>query len=368
VNFGAAPRVVSGSSAAPKPEKPRREVILALWCHLVKSPKNASASMNPATQRRERRALKLPLSLNRECLGVDRRWEMIYMRLAICLTGRLLLAATLCGLPLGPSVGAANLAPAPKVASLRLYVFDCGTLVYNKPEDYNLKREEVKDTNMGVTCYLVVHPKGTLIYDTGLNDRLVGRPLYENVLDGYGQIKFNTLSGQLADIGVRSTNIDYLVLSHYHWDHIGNAGEFAGSTWLVYKGDRDHMFSSASRADPWFSQYSALERSKTVLLNGDYDVFGDGTVVVLATPGHTEGHCSLWVRLKNTGPVVLSGDLYHYAEERDLKRMPEEEKTKGTVESRQKVEELLRRTGAQLWIGHSMEFFRTVRKSPAWYD
>jgi N-acyl homoserine lactone hydrolase len=65
---------------------------------------------------------------------------------------------------------------------------------------------------------------------------------------------------------------------------------------------------------------------------------------------------------------VLSGDLYHYAEERDLRRMPDEEKIQGTVESRQRVEELVRRTGAQLWIGHSMEFFRTVRKSPAWYD
>jgi glyoxylase-like metal-dependent hydrolase (beta-lactamase superfamily II) len=281
----------------------------------------------------------------------------------------LLTAALLAASALPSPAGAADLAPAPpKVTSPRLYVFDCGTLVYNKPEDYNLKRDEVKDSNMGVTCYLVVHPKGLLIYDTGLNDRLVGRPLYENVTDGYAQIKFNTLSGQLADIGITPSKIDYLVLSHYHWDHIGNADDFAGSTWLVYKGDRDQMFSSAARAYAWFGQYSALENSKTKLLSGDYDVFGDGTVVVLATPGHTEGHCSLLVRMKNTGPVVLSGDLYHYAEERDLKRMPDEEKTTGTVESRQKIEDLLRRTGAQLWIGHSMEFFRTVRKSPAWYD
>jgi glyoxylase-like metal-dependent hydrolase (beta-lactamase superfamily II) len=269
---------------------------------------------------------------------------------------------------LAPHASIAELAPAPKVTSPRLYVFDCGTLVYNKPEDYNLKREEVRDSNMGVTCYLVVHPKGMLIYDTGLNDRLVGRPLYENVLEGYAQIKFNTLSGQLADIGVTPGKVDYLVLSHYHWDHVGNAADFAGSTWLVYKGDRDRMFSKESRAYPWFSQYSALEHSKTMLLSGDHDVFGDGTVVVIATPGHTEGHCSLMVRLKDTGPVVLSGDLYHYAEERDLNRMPEEEKTSGTIQSRQKVEELLRRTGAKLWVGHSMEFFRTVRKSPAWYD
>jgi N-acyl homoserine lactone hydrolase len=290
------------------------------------------------------------------------------MRLALSMTFHLLAAAMLGASALLSPASASDLAPPPKVTSPRLYVFDCGTLVYNKPEDYNLKRDEVKDSNMGVTCYLVVHPRGMLIYDTGLNDRLVGRPLYENVTDGYAQIKFNTLRGQLADIGVTPSNIEYLVLSHYHWDHIGNADDFAGSTWLVYKGDRDQMFSSAARAYAWFSQYSALERSKTMLLSGDHDVFGDGTVVVLATPGHTEGHCSLLVRLKNTGPVVLSGDLYHYAEERDLKRMPDEEKTTGTVESRQKVEELLRRTGAQLWIGHSMEFFRTVRKSPAWYD
>jgi glyoxylase-like metal-dependent hydrolase (beta-lactamase superfamily II) len=290
------------------------------------------------------------------------------VRAAVDSIARLLAAALLGVWALAPPASAANLAPPPKVSSPRLYVFDCGTLVYNKPEDYNLTRDEVKDTNMGVTCYLVVHPKGTLIFDTGLNDRLIGRPLYENVLDGYAQIKFNTLSGQLSDIGVSPAGIDYLVLSHYHWDHIGNAGDFAHSTWLVYKGDRDQMFSSAARAYPWFGQYAALEHSKTMLLSGDHDVFGDGTVVVLATPGHTEGHCSLLVRLKNTGPVVLSGDLYHYPEERALKRMPDEEKTTGTVESRKKIEELVRRTGAQLWIGHSMEFFRTVRKSPAWYD
>jgi len=290
------------------------------------------------------------------------------VRFAVHMMLGLLAAAVLGVAALPPPANAAKFAPLPKVTGPRLYVFDCGTLVYNKPEDYNLKRSEVKDSNMGVTCYLVVHPRGMLIYDTGLNDRLIGRPLYENVLDGYAQVKFNTLSGQLADIGVAPANIDYLVLSHYHWDHIGNANDFAGSTWLVYEGDRDQMFSAAARAYPWFSQYSALEKSKTMRLTGDHDVFGDGTVVVIATPGHTKGHCSLLVRLKNTGPVVLSGDLYHYAEERDLKRMPDEEKTTGTVESRRKIEELLRRSGAQLWIGHSMEFFRTVRKSPAWYD
>jgi glyoxylase-like metal-dependent hydrolase (beta-lactamase superfamily II) len=290
------------------------------------------------------------------------------MRIGPRVAARLLAAVVLGAAGFGQPADSAELASAPKVTSPRLYVFDCGTLVYNKPEDYSLRREEVKDTNMGVTCYLVVHPKGMLLYDTGLNDRLVGRPLYENVLEGYGQLKFQTLSGQLADIGVTPASINYLVLSHYHWDHVGNAGDFSASTWLVYRGDREQMFSATARGYAWFSQYAALEHAKTTLLSGDHDVFGDGSVVVIATPGHTEGHCSLLVRLKNTGPIVLSGDLYHYAEERDLKRMPDEERTTGTVESRQKIEELVRRNGAQLWIGHSMEFFRMVRKSPAWYD
>lgn len=284
------------------------------------------------------------------------------------LAARLIAAVLTVGLLSAVPAFGAQLPAPPKVTSPRLYVLDCGTLINNKPEDYNLKREEVKDTNMGVTCYLVIHPAGLLIYDTGLNDRLVGRPLYENVLDGYGQIKFNTLIGQLADVGVTPANVDYLVLSHYHWDHVGNAGDFAGATWLVYQRDRDQMFNQAARATPWFGQYAALERSKLRLLDGDHDVFGDGSVVIIATPGHTEGHCSLLVRLKNSGPILLSGDLYHYAEERDLNRMPEEEKTLGTVESRQKVETLVRKTGAQLWVGHSMELFRVVRKSPAWYD
>ena len=280
-----------------------------------------------------------------------------------------LLAAAVFGLvTFAFGAGAAELAPLPKAAGLRLYVLDCGTLVYNKPEDYNLSREEVKDSNMGVTCYLLMHPKGMLLFDTGLDDRIVGRPLYENVLEGYAQIKFNTLRGQLADIGVAPEAVDYLVLSHYHWDHIGNADAFAGASWLVYRGDRDAMFAPAARREPWFGRYAALEHAKTALLDGDHDVFGDGSVMVIATPGHTEGHCSLLVRLKNTGPVLLSGDLYHYAEERTLQRMPDSEKTSGTVESRRKVEDLVRRTGAQLWIGHSMEFFRTVRKAPAWYD
>jgi N-acyl homoserine lactone hydrolase len=268
--------------------------------------------------------------------------------------------------PVAPS-RPAGLAPLPKVTSPRLYVIDCGTLVYNRPEDYSLTREEVADTNMSVPCFLVIHPKGILLFDTGLSDRLVGRPLYENVDEGYGQIKFNTLRGQLADIGVAPGDITYLAISHSHWDHVGNANDYAGSIWLAQQAELDFMF--GPKADPAnVALYSALAHSRKQLFAGDHDVFGDGTVILKFTPGHTPGHQSLYVKLAKTGGVVIAGDLYHYAEERTLDRMPPEEKPTATPASRALMDRFLTEKNAQLWIGHSTAFFKNAIKSPGWYD
>jgi glyoxylase-like metal-dependent hydrolase (beta-lactamase superfamily II) len=265
------------------------------------------------------------------------------------------------------SVAAPSLSPLPVVTQPRIYVLDCGTLIYNRPEDYGLTREEVATTNMAVTCYLVVHPKGILLFDTGLSDRLVGRPVWENVLEGYGQVKFNTLRGQLADIGVTPDKITYLALSHSDWDHVDNANDYAGSTWLTQKPEREVMFGpQTTAADRLY--YQALEHAKTVIFEGDHDVFGDGSVVLKFTPGHTKGHQSLYVKLAKTGGVVLSGDLYHYPEERTLHRMPKEEEAAGTAASRASMEEFLRKTHSELWIGHSIAFFKDALKSPAWYE
>ena len=260
-----------------------------------------------------------------------------------------------------------GLAPLPKVSSPRLYVIDCGTLTYNRPEDYQLTREEVADTNMSVPCFLVIHPKGILLFDTGLSDRLVGRPLWENVDGGYGQIKFNTLRGQLADIGLTPADITYLAISHSHWDHVGNANDYAGAIWLTQKAELEFMF--APDADPaYVALYSALAQARKQVFVGDHDVFGDGTVILKFTPGHTPGHQALYVKLAKTGGVVLSGDLYHYAEERTLHRMPKEEESTATPQSREIIERFLKEKNAQLWIGHSTTFFRNAIKSPGWYD
>jgi len=106
-----------------------------------------------------------------------------------------------------------------------------------------------------------------------------------------------------------------------------------------------------------------------LITTAEYDVFGDGSVIIKQAPGHTEGHSVLYVKLAKTGPVVLSGDLYHYPAERKLGRLPtfdvNEEQTKA---SRADIEAFLKRTGAQLWIQHDLVGFRKLKLAPQYYD
>ena len=159
-------------------------------------------------------------------------------------------------------------------------------------------------------------------------------------------------------------------MSHYHGDHVANANSFAGATWLVRKVERDRMFSDTPivRSDP--ANYDELKTSKTILLDKDeWDVFGDGAVVIKSTPGHTPGHNVLFLKLKKTGPVVLSGDLYHYPEERTLNRLPVADfNREQTAASRAELEVFLKKTGAQLWIEHDIIANAKLKKAPAFYE
>ena len=114
-------------------------------------------------------------------------------------------------------------------------------------------------------------------------------------------------------------------------------------------------------------QYSKLKDSKTIVIDGDYDVFGDKSVTLISTPGHTPGHQCLLVRLPKTGPVLLSGDLYHFPGEREFHTFPTGSNA-DYVASRAKVEALLKSTGAQLWIQHDMISNHKLKKSPQYYE
>src|SRR4051794_38960838 len=260
----------------------------------------------------------------------------------------------------------------PAVKSPRLYVMDCGVLVRGEPRAYNLTTEQVGgNTNFSDACFLVVHPKGTLLWDVGIIPDAQITPGGVEIQTGRGGTSnkaSKTLTGQLAAIGYRPKDITYLAVSHGHADHVANANDYAGSTWLVQRAERDNMFSEQARKQTAFATYSALEHSKTTALDGDFDVFGDGTVMLVSTPGHTPGHQSLMVRLQNTGTIVLTGDLYHYAAERTLKTLPNGDNKELTAASRAKVEELLKTPRTQLWIQHDIVGNSKLRKAPAFYD
>jgi N-acyl homoserine lactone hydrolase len=279
------------------------------------------------------------------------------------LAGAALMGAALWGATAAQAQGASP-------PAIKLYIFDLGSLHSANPEP--LVQRGVKTTDMSVVAYLVVHPRGTLLWDSGtIPDELV-KPGGTTVARA---TVTKTLSGQLAEIGYKPADIDYFALSHYHYDHSANANQFAGSTWLVQKPERAAMFPDKPPADPIdpsvSTKFSALANSKTVLLDGDHDVFGDGSVVIVSTPGHTPGHQSLFVKLAKTGPLVLSGDLYHYPAERTLKDFrPFAGRGDDAKEasSKAKVEALLRDKGAALWIQHDLEADAKLKKSPAYYD
>ena len=259
--------------------------------------------------------------------------------------------------------------------SLRLYVLDCGIITPTSVEAHGLKPSEMADTKMVTPWFLIAHPRGTLMWDAGeipdsafqngvspqkLNNFTVGRPLLP----------------QLAAIGYTPANITYMALSHYHGDHVANASLFAGSTWIVQKADRDAILAPRPAVPPAVGRvpdpkfFEGLANSKTVLLNNeDRDVFADGTVVIKSTPGHTPGHQALYLKLANTGGVLLSGDLYHYQEEITYKKIPSFDTNKEqTAKSREMIEEFVKQNRAQLWIQHDYTAGIKRKIAPEFYD
>ena len=259
----------------------------------------------------------------------------------------------------------------PKAAqNLRLYVFNCGTIDVADISVFHPGIGKGEHKRLTDSCYLIVHPKGTLMWDTGLPDALINIPEGKTVYNLFTMHVTRTLASQLQEIGYAPDTINYLGISHMHSDHIGNVNLFPKATLLM----QQEEYAAAFGPEPGkygFSpeNYPTLHANPVKQLAGDYDVFGDGTVIIKRTLGHTPGHQALFVKLPKTGNILLSGDLVHFTENWEHKYVPGFNYDKAqSLKTMDEVARFLKDNHAVLWIQHDLEQNQEIKHAPKYYE
>jgi N-acyl homoserine lactone hydrolase len=246
--------------------------------------------------------------------------------------------------------------------AVRLYIFNCGE---GHAEDMSRWTPGINvGTPLDVSgnCYLIRHPKGDLVWDTGVPDAVASMPNGIGGQNGAPTWKRpKALASQLEEIGVKPSSVQFLAVSHTHPDHIGNVELFPQSTLLVQQAEYEWPGPlGVARFKP---------EHPVKKLNGDYDVFGDDTVRIISTPGHTPGHQCLMVKLNKTGSIILSGDAVHFRDNWENRRVPATNTNKDqTLASMQRIAALLGETKGQLWINHDKPQTANLKHSPEYYD
>jgi N-acyl homoserine lactone hydrolase len=245
----------------------------------------------------------------------------------------------------------------------RLYVLNCGEGVAGDISRWSPGVNEGKSMDFVDNCYLIKHAQGWFLWDTGIPDAVATMPNGLPPADPKAVYwhRPKTLAAQLGQLGVAPSDVKAVAISHTHPDHIGNVEMFPNAMLYVQKLEYD--WPGAGNAPRFKPEHPATK------LEGDRDVFGDGSVVILATPGHTPGHQSLLVKLPKTGAVVLSGDAVHFKSNWENRGVPANNFNKEeTLTSMQKISDTLTREKAQLWINHDKAQRDGLKMSPAFYD
>ena len=255
-------------------------------------------------------------------------------------------------------LGQPALAQPAKTGIERMYVLYCGDIHLNDASSFTPGASG--PGHLTVTCYLIKHAKGFVLFDTGVGDHIVKMPEGQKSRAGFWTVK-KTLESQLAELGVKPSDINYVALSHSHGDHVGNLKLFPDATLLVQKPEWEWRPPvGASPFHPWM---------KAITPNGDHDLFGDGSVVLIATHGHSPGHQNLLVRLPKTGAIMLTGDSVHTKANWDSGRVPKGNfNVPQSLEALKRMRAVLEEAKAELWIGHEASEVPLRKYSPAYYD
>ena len=245
----------------------------------------------------------------------------------------------------------------------KLYILNCAEGVAGDISRWSPGVNEGKSMPFVDTCYLIKHAQGWFIWDTGVSDRVAAMP------DGLAPAdprmthwrKPVTLASEVERAGIKPADVKFMAVSHTHPDHIGNVELFPQAMLFVQKAEYD--WPGANNAPRFKPEHPVTK------LEGDKDIFGDGSVTIIATPGHTPGHQSLLVRLPKTGAIVLSGDAVHFRGNWDNRGVPSGNFNKEqTLASMQKISDLLAKEKAQLWINHDKAQRDSLKMSPEFYE
>ena len=268
----------------------------------------------------------------------------------------MLKATTLLALGLCANVllGLPAMAQAP--ADVTLARIDCGTGA--TPTDVGQRFTDTfayKDLNLTFTfsCYLIKHGNEYMVWDTGF------------VPGGSPNAPKVGIVDRLKEVNVTPDQVKFVGISHFHGDHTGQLAPFTNATLLIGKGDWDGITSTPPMQGANVAGFKSWidEKRKVEPLTGDKDVFGDGSVTVLRMPGHTPGHSGLLVRLKDTGPVLLTGDLVHFRENYETGGVPTFNVDRAaTVASIERMKQIVANLKATVIIQHDM---RDIGKLPA---
>lgn len=259
--------------------------------------------------------------------------------------------------------GQTALAQAEKSGVEKLYIMNCGEGVAGDIGRWSPGVNEGQSMEFVDTCYLIKHKQGWFLWDTGIPDAVAAMPNGLAPADPKAVTwkRPKTLVSQLEQMGVKPADIKAMGVSHTHPDHIGNVEMFPQAMLYVQKAEYDWP---GANNEPRFKPSHPVE-----LLSGDKDVFGDGSLTILSTPGHTPGHQSLLVKLPKTGAVVLSGDAVHFKDNWDNRRVPSMNANKEmSAASMQKIADTLTKEKAQLWINHDKAQRDSQKMSPEFYD
>lgn len=245
----------------------------------------------------------------------------------------------------------------------KLYILNCGEGIAGDISRWSPGLNEGKSMDFVDNCYLIKHAQGWFLWDTGITDAVAAMPDGLAPADPKAVLwrRPKTLAAQLDQLGVKPADLKGMAISHTHPDHVGNVEMFPTTMLYVQKAEYDWP---GTNNQPRFKPEHPVTK-----LEGDRDVFGDGSVTIFSTPGHTPGHQSLLVKLPKTGGVVLTGDAVHFKANWDNRGVPAMNFNKDqTQASMQKISDTLTKEKAQLWINHDKVQRDGLKMSPEFYD